>query len=125
VFREVYKIIGAPYVVKIPYEGSEGHAATEYRAWKRIKTKERFNDIRKYLPEIILYQRSTGLVLMPYYRPISARRYNREMEDVDAFLEKTFGMGSADVGSDKWDNWGLDETGQLKLIDLGCIENES
>lgn len=122
-FRDVYKIVGAPHVIKVPI-GKDGkrHAAQEHRALVRLKTHRHFARLWSKLPRIDYYEPSTGLILMPFYKAVSPRPKNLELmnqiEDLVVILVNTH----PDLGDEKWDNYGWDDEGNLRIVDLGRFQ---
>lgn len=131
-YREVYRIVGTPYVIKFPLTEWTGlsskvdwlkrhriHSQYEMNALMRMRTRRRWQFIRPYLPETLWMDWETGVVVMRYYTSVpstpSQRKDVRELND----LVKNFAKGNTDI---KCKNCGFDENGRLKLIDLGWIE---
>lgn len=128
-FREVYHIVGTSIVVKIPrvrgcshrtHKKNVAHATTEYRAWRRIMSRG-YTEIRPYMPEILYHNKATGLVLMRQYRPVPRLKKNRETlsrlgRSISRIVAET---RFPDVHAG---NAGIDEDGNIRLIDLGLFE---
>jgi hypothetical protein len=125
--RTVYSIYGYPgLVVKIPdKDGSpRRHSLNEIRAYKRLTNKKvkKYRKLWKHVPKFYAWTRD-GVILMKRYKvcrkaSIISSLGKRvrvignlcgylfpENEDVDVYPE----------------NMGLDEKGNLKILDLGCF----
>lgn len=125
VFRDVYEILDTGYVLKMPNgQSSVEHAVNEYRAWRQIKRSRRvkFKSIKPHLPEILYFSEHSGLTLMPKYEEPEWGTYEKEMDRLETAVREAFGAEEADLGSEKWDNFGVDKDGNLRIIDLGVLE---
>lgn len=130
-FRDVYEIVGTPYVVKIPIHDSQpvyagrDHSETEYAEWKRAMRLQSYKSIRHYLPVIHYFERSTGLLLIDKYTQLENddTRFDFQIKQISKWL-KNKGYGSPDVGTSKRENYGIDSKGRLRILDLGCFVME-
>jgi hypothetical protein len=132
-FRKVYRVKGLPMVIKIPRAGADNiaHARAEFKTICRINRFKKYKPLRKYMPEILYFDYSTGIIGMRYYKPIRWTPMNQAasniLEDlVDSYWKNNWD-GVTDIGSGNIGFSHDKETGntQIVLIDLGCLlENE-
>lgn len=133
-FRTAYSIIGTPLILKIPqlldgseaydYEGDEiniGHAAVEYRTYRRILfSKDRaIKQLHPYMPDIYYFHEATGVTLMHRYELLRGKGAASKRREIQHLFSDTLGVCDADFHSE---NVGVDEHGKIKLLDLGCLE---
>ena len=64
-FRQVYEVRGLPIVVKFPHHGDPKHSRTEMR---RIEKLHKIPTIRRHLPKIFYYDKTSGVIVTPYYK---------------------------------------------------------
>lgn len=137
-FREAYRIVGTPYVVKIPSSGSRtyvNHAQADINAYELINDDPKMNRLRKYLPKIHYSNHPIGVILTDYVRPLSKvynsdrvftyhGHYRDEIQHVARMAKKLSSADDPDMDLNKLDNFGS-VGGQLKILDLGCFTGES
>ena len=72
VFREVYKISGAPLVVKFPLD-NDGiqHSVSEMR---RIRRLGRIKELLPHLPKVLYFNGKSGIVVMEYYKALDPEK---------------------------------------------------
>jgi len=64
-YRAGFKVVNCDLVVKFPEKtGGRGHAASEMRRLKRLK---KLGVLDKFLPEVLYYDKPTGVIAMRYY----------------------------------------------------------
>lgn len=112
-FRKVYALTELDLVVKFPIEGDYfsfnlSHAKREINAFFRYK---RIKRLRKYLPNIVYADLSSGVVVM--------EKYKRRQADWSGLenTKRVFKGRLADLGVY---NVFMDKKGNPKVIDLGC-----
>lgn len=121
-FRDVYRIIGTPYVLKIPCEDGATelnleHSRDEFTAWRRISRNKKFSQLHRFMPEIVYYNRTSGIILVCYYKSLS---YSSETLKVarrtEALVRQVLGREWSDI---HYRNIGIDSNGRYVLLDLG------
>lgn len=130
-FRDVYHVLGTSLVLKIPRYGLNGqpeddyetniqHARDEYAIWKRItNSKRKYKHFKQYMPEIVYFNKGTGLIVTRMYTKVKSRRLHRKLvSKLDENMAALMGHTTADI---HMTNVALDNKGNLKLIDLGCF----
>lgn len=139
-FRRAYQIGRLPLVVKFPYftsycstieaqqarlEVGINHSAIEIKARKRVlRSKKRFAPLAKYMPMIYHHNPETGVVLVHKYKVKPyAKRFSGQCRDIEREVIKAMGdNGLEGFDCDNPNNIGLDEKGNLVILDLGCFE---
>lgn len=123
-FRRVYKVLGTPYVVKVPKiawsKTDIGHSRREISALKLLN-KAKYAVIHPYLLTFYYTNRNTGVILTDECKWSSYAKNFDTMKEIGEWAEDT-GFFDADVHTDKSDNYGM-LNGQLKILDLGCFVN--
>lgn len=122
-YRDVYRIVGTDYVVKIPIETkSENvkHAHNEYNAWRRItRNKKKYSSLVPYIPEIAYHNRGYGTTLMRHYTTLPINNETRKLERrVVKAVKNALGREWSDV---QVSNIGVDADGGYVLTDLGHL----
>lgn len=121
-FRRVYKILGTPYVVKVPKlawsAADVKHSRLEINALKLLQ-KEKYFAIHPYLPTFHYTNRNTGVVLTDECTWASYVKNFDTVKEIHEWCEDN-GFIEADVETDKFDNYGMLGK-QLKILDLGCF----
>jgi hypothetical protein len=115
-FRNVYRIVGTKLVVKVPI-GARGrrHSQGEMRAYNRIKRGwSKYAAVYDYLPDILAYNKKTGVILMPEYRPASKKDGPR-IEEIGKLARVAMGK-YCDLHI--W-NVGKGKLGDFRILDLG------
>jgi hypothetical protein len=122
-FRNVYKILTVPLVIKFPNcdEGKE-HTLNEVKAVKKINRLRKYKKLRQFMPEIY-HSNASGVILMHNYTVLEAFTY--EYKEVVSGL--MFIIIELIYAGEKWDedfdvhggNLGFDENYDVKFIDLG------
>lgn len=131
-FRKVYQVDNLPLVVKLPRLGgrlehnAREHAQQEFRAYERImRSKTKFTSLQPYMPEVLYFNVLGGVTLMRMYDEVPGDyKHRRQMNEINHKVLAVLGEDvchEADLGEDKWDNYGLDRDGALKVIDLGLL----
>lgn len=121
-FRNVFRISGTPYIVKVPKIAGGGqdvgHSRREINALKYL-SKPKYVAIHPYLPTFHFSNRNTGIVLTDLCTWASYAKYYDTVKEIAEWSED-HGFYEADVDHDKFDNYGVLD-GQLKILDLGCF----
>jgi hypothetical protein len=122
-FRNVYKILTVPLVIKFPNcdEGKE-HTLNEVKAVKKINRLRKYKKLRQFMPEIY-HSNSAGVILMYMYTVLESFTY--EYKQVVSGL--MFIIIELIYAGEKWDedfdvhggNLGFDEVGNVVFVDLG------
>lgn len=132
-YRKVYQVANLPLVVKLPRPGGKleeharGHAQQEFNAYKRVlRSKTKYKELQRYMPEVLYFNWFGGVTLMRMYDEVPGdaahrRRMNDISREVAVALGEQGDWHESDLGEDKWDNYGLDRDGTLKIIDLGLL----
>ena len=125
VFREVYRIVGVPLVVKFPLgdsysETSEGRKHTNAEV-NRIKRLSAFPVMRKYLPKVYYHDKTDGIVVMRYYAELGEdwtpdTMINKFIQDL---IKDITGIQLGDVHDGNVRSHNGRNTGRPILIDLG------
>jgi hypothetical protein len=139
-FREAYKIVGTPYVIKIPSSNRRvyiEHGQADINAYKLIMDDPKMKSLRKYLPTMHYSQYELGIVLTEYVRPLSKEydsdrqwsyrgKYRADIEKASRLVSKFSKAkgGDHDLDLSKMENFGTVD-GKLKILDLGCFTGES
>lgn len=132
-FRNVYRILGTPYVLKVPSSSRSyvlDHAAQEVKAYQKIKRSKSLAALRPYLPKFHLVNDALGIILTDYIRPVQKEygtyygKYYNEIQKVSQVARSLSTAYDPDLGVDKADNWGV-VGGKLKILDLGCFTGAS
>lgn len=140
-FRVCYSINALPLVIKIPksysssgYREGRSHAIDEYKAWRRINRFKKYIILKEYMPKIHYFDSKTGITVMQKYQLLGEGSTNGTEENVRRLLEKLFvyvyggtSWGWRDYGDadlDNPDNVGLDEGGNIVLLDLGLLDEK-
>lgn len=135
-FRSVYHILGTEYLLKMPlmeweawrWKGPKekwirkhiNHARIEINAHTIIPTTTRDNvkALHKFLPEVPWSDWDTGVILMRKYRKPTQREWDKRGLKLLAAIEAVQ-RHNTDI---RLHNCGIDSQGNLKVIDLGCLE---
>jgi len=120
-FRNVYKIIGANLVVKIPI-GAKGrrHALGEWEAYNRVlKSKLKYLPLKAHMPTIHGFNRRTGVMVMELYRP-SGKRDRKAIIKIGDVARVCCGK-YCDLHVD---NVFKDQFGEYRIIDLGYLSHK-
>lgn len=117
-FRNVFRISGTKYVIKVPKLGGARHSAREIAALRYLQRPEYFA-IQPYLPEFHFSNRNTGLILTDLCTWASFAKNFDTIKEIDEWCEDN-GFIEADVDHRKMDNYGMLGK-QLKILDLGCF----
>lgn len=126
-FRRVFKVSGAPIVIKIPRNKGDdlAHARAEAKTARRIRRYNKYKILRPYLPEIFYFDHDTGIMAMRFYSKVPWNRMNQAgsnaIEDLIDIVWNDTWEGYTDVGPR---NIGLQDIGgreQFVVIDLGCF----
>jgi hypothetical protein len=129
VFRKVYKVTGAPLVVKIPQHtgGScKRHAVAENRAINKINKTVSLEGLRKFMPVVYYFDNDTGIAVVHYYKPIVPYGARSMVSNLIhqliimiwpyAINGRSVDMHSGNIAVDP-------DTNQPKIIDLGYFSN--
>jgi hypothetical protein len=117
-FRDVYKILTVPLVIKFPtYDDGKEHTLNEVKAVKKIKRLRKYKELKRFMPEIY-HSNSAGVILMYEYKPLDG---DVIISQLMAIIVKLIYQG--EPWEDNFDvhsgNLGLDEDGNVVFIDLG------
>ncbi len=125
VFREVYRIVGVPLVVKFPFgdsylEPSGGRKHTNAEV-NRIKRLSAFPVMRKYLPKVYYHDKTNGIVVMRHYAELvkdgtDDTIINKFIQDL---IKDITGIRLGDVHDGNIRSHNGSNTGRPILIDLG------
>lgn len=119
-FRNVFRVTGTKFVIKVPKLGGVRHSAREIVALKYLR-KEKYYAIHPYLPEFHFSNRNTGIILTDLCTKASYAKNFGTMKEINEWSEDN-DFYAADVDTDKSDNYGMLGK-QLKILDLGCFVN--
>lgn len=128
-YRDVYHIVGTPLVAKFPVElevsdeycGETGrdHSETEAK-WIRRLLKPKYRSVHKYLPKLYHFDPTNGVILMQKYREVRDTVKNRNVCDLLG-QHLIAELNLAEEPDIKPDNLGLDEDGNMVILDFGCF----
>jgi hypothetical protein len=131
VFRESFKAVDLPLVVKFPlcdgplsknpdYHESKWHTTTEV---KRIARLSKFPFMRKYLPKIYYHDRKSGVLVMHWYDGFNDdfTRYCSLGNMTADLMYRLTGVKTIDIhgGNTRTSNPRKGEKGRTILIDIG------
>jgi len=127
VYRTAHKITGLPVVIKIPatdHQDCRRHSVAEDRAVRSIKRFKVYAPLKKYMPRIYYCDKSTGIMLVHFYKPIKGSHGHVLASVINDLIHAiwpyaTEGTGGVDMHSG---NIGMDDA-QPKLIDLGYFSD--
>ena len=124
-FRKAYRVNDLPLILKTPrhgcahpdYDSEMYHMKQEVERIRDIKKSRRFRPFRRYLPDILYFNKDTGVLLMPEYEKVG-NVSRRVVSDILSNLSYDLNDGS---GSDLHDeNIRYDPTREgYVIIDLG------
>lgn len=127
-FRNVYRIVNSPFVVKFPHLGTSGsdtagpqrcikHSSLEADKHRHFMG---FHELRNCLPKLYFHDKKTGVIVMEYIDEdnTSSCEYRRSerMGDMIGILIKSLTRRKLTDISEN--NLKLAKDGQLKFIDL-------
>lgn len=118
-YRDVYEVVDSGYVVKMPTKADYiQHAVNEYIVWRKIvRSRRKYKELHPFMPNINYFTSLTGVTVMPKYQTTySTKGTQRERERVCDLACRLFEATDTDLHSA---NYALDDSGQLKIIDLG------
>ena len=122
VYRTVYKITGFPLVIKLPANDNadcKRHSVAEALTVRKINRFKKFAILKKYMPRIYYCEKSTGVMLVHFYKPVRGSEGHALASVIDDLVctiwPYAINNGEVDIHSG---NIGIDEE-QSKLIDLG------
>lgn len=124
-FRTAFRIVGTPWIIKVPastdrdieIEDSIAHSVQEYDAYRRIMRYDRYKPLRSHMPEILYFDRKTGLIVMREYKRLGAV-YSKRHSAVRRKIGRVMRRSAQDLHRS---NFGMDSRGHVKLIDLGRL----
>lgn len=122
-FRAAYHVLGTSLILKFPHDSPDvEHSKQEYEAWKLLTKTKKYADLRKYLPEILFFNESSGLVVTRKYKPLPKGRLPKDVSSLmvrfDDAIDDLFGDTTGDMHRD---NIGIDKYGRYKVLDLGYM----
>ena len=115
-FRNVYRIVGTKLVVKVPI-GIRGkrHSEGEMKAYRKIMgSKHKYTAIQLYMPEILAYNKKTGVILMPEYRKVAGCD-RAKVDEIGTLARAAMGK-YCDLHKN---NVGKGKLGDYRVLDLG------
>ena len=126
-YRRVYKLCGIPLVVKFPLtelECDKKHSVLEYKAWGRIiRGQRKYKKLIPYLPKMYFIDDTTGVLISQYCTPLNHSRMKSYARQIAAMVGDIVDLtwdgrmyGTKDM---HYENMGIDEHGQIKIIDMG------
>ncbi len=125
VFREVYRIVGVPLVVKFPLgdsrkETGEGRRHTNAEV-NRIKRLSAFPVMRKYLPKVYYHDKASGIVVMRYYAELDEKWTDDTMVNkfIQDLVKDITGIQLSDVHDGNIRSSNGKPTGRPVMIDCG------
>ena len=125
VFREVYRIVGVPLVVKFPLgdsysETSEGRRHTNAEV-NRIKRLSAFPVMRKYLPKVYYHDKTDGIVVMRHYPELDKDWADDTMVNkfIQDLVKDMTGIRLSDVHNGNVRSSNGKPTGRPVMIDCG------
>ena len=124
VFREVYRIVGVPLVVKFPLgdsysETSEGRRHTNAEV-NRIKRLSAFPVMRKYLPKVYYHDKASGIVVMRYYAELDEWTDDTMLNKfIQNLIKDITGIQLSDVHDGNVRSSNGKPTGRPVMIDCG------
>jgi len=130
VFRDVFEIVNSDFVIKVPKDAAGlCHAHDEAMGWKKVHESKHpaAVEARRHLPRPFLYYEPSGFIIMPQYRTTASRRYDKPMDRINDVFRQVICDGKdrdIDLGSNKYDNYGLDKHGNLMVMDMGCFSKD-
>ena len=126
-YRKVYKFIGLPLVVKFPLTEDERdiqHSVLEFKARELILRQwKKYEKLTRYMPDIYFLDDTAGVMLARYYLPL----HNSKLRFYEGHIAAMVG----DIVDLAWDhkkrgthdthyeNMGVDDSGQVKITDMG------
>ncbi len=139
-FRTVRTIKDTNLVVKIPLgnccncgdcaalgnSDNIFHSTLEIKSYKRLQKLKKYAKIKQYLPVIHFHDPKTGVILMERYRRLRGPGKHKDtMNWLSEFLTTAENLDEVDIDSSKSDNYGVDNKGNLKILDFGCIHKDA
>lgn len=121
-YRKVYEIVGSGFVVKVPHsKGDIPHATTEFLCWRKIiRSKRKYAALHPYMPVFRYHNKVSGITVMDMYETdFDYNTHEPEMTYINNLTQDVMKNYDNDLEPEKWDNYGLDAKGELKIIDLG------
>lgn len=129
-YRNVFEIVGADAIVKIPkrytrkygdkeYDDPLFHARKEILTITRINSDDSMRHLRAYLPLVYYSSLETGVIMMKKYRALSKKDripFKREERLLVRIFRETLRMWTADYGLQ---NLMRDEKMNPVVVDLG------
>jgi hypothetical protein len=128
-FRDVFDVLvddkSVGLVIKFPQRCARKrnieHSLFEAQAVDRIRHDPQLKALRRYLPTILWHEPSTGVIVMPKYRPVKYGEYfegfqqtfRRMVEDLLPDMKYQFDYGDR--------NFGLNSRGHYILLDAGML----
>lgn len=131
-YRRTYLVDDLPIVIKFPnYSGgSVKHSRAEIKTITKItKSKRKYLQLKRYMPELLYSNLKTGVIIMKKYKPydythdhvVIAELITQLVNQLWLNLPENTSCDSADVC---YNNIGADENGNPKLLDLGYFMQE-
>ena len=135
-YRDVYKVVGIPMVLKIPHqEGTYNecpvsdaeartHAFNECKAILRINQYKKYESLRKFMPKLYYFDQKNGIIALHFYQPFN---FPEEAKRVIARLVKGFvdAICPLDDNDVHYDNIAVgDKYYNPVIIDLGYFKQE-
>ena len=120
-YRNTYKVIGLPIVLKIPNDtpAARRHSEEEIKVVKKIKRLRKYRILRKYMPYIHFYNPKTRIIGMQYYDTKSNKYKDGTASILSDLIEEVWSDASRSSADIHRENIALDKEGQIKIIDLG------
>lgn len=142
-FREAYKVVDVPLVIKIPLCecpqetdhctgacGCPEHSRQEYKVYKKVMGNKKYRALRGFMPKIYYFDDTTGIIAVHYHKQLKATLTNQKFCDlIDQFVRQTLSirngldMKPANVGTEIRNDDDV-PTYSFKILDLGFIKRE-
>lgn len=130
-YRAVVKIKNSSVVVKFPIsESGVNHARAEYNTVQKVLKNKRLEPLRKFMPEIYYFDKTSGVIVMEYYKPVKPNKYGLMISDllrhivrlVHPYAKKghSTDVACSNIGLGK-DDWGNYE--RPVILDLGYFDD--
>jgi hypothetical protein len=111
-----------PHKVKNGYESGLDHSIQELDAYQRVmRSTKKYKPLRRYMPDLVFVDKTTGLVLMKDYSSCRECGYmwRRMLQDKFARI-----LGIRDPDVESMGNLVRSRSGKITLLDLGRLFKE-
>lgn len=126
-FRRTYEVLGHECIIKIPrkytpqpnhevWRNPKRHSQIEVETIRMVMEEDKYEHLRRYVPQVYYSCLETGVVVMPVYRTLTPGDCTEEADVIGQMFRDTLKKWTADYTHK---NIMRDGIGNLVVVDLG------